>query len=391
MCTASIHFVAMGQTHIVNLCIAAKHIPSQGVQYTAINRPPLCTTGPQGFAGPPGRQGIDGSRGPQGEQGPPGPPGITTLDSNVEQRIKTELYYKLKDIIVEELNNRSNTPGTTSCNPTKGYTRESPAESCADIPVGGPDGLYWIRNQTDNTASRAYCYLSGHPHCGQGVWMRTGYFNMSGGDPCPQPLRRFQVNGKGYCRRNVSRGCTSVYFNSYGHNHTEVCGMVEAYHYGISSAFHSSTASSTPDSNDYVYGISITHGRSPRRHLWTYAVGLHANPTSSAYPRNNCPCTRRGTTATLPNFIQNDYYCDSGNPSGTRYFESILYSDQLWDSSGASCVSGSTCCDNPDQPWFKKKLKQTISNDVEMRWCMHDGAWSTATATRSVELYIRVA
>ena len=95
-----------------------------------VNGPSLCTTGPQGFTGPPGRQGIDGSHGPQGTQGPPGPPGppgITTLDSNVEQRIKTELYYKLKDIIVEELNNRSNTPGTTSCNPTKEYTRENPA------------------------------------------------------------------------------------------------------------------------------------------------------------------------------------------------------------------------------------------------------------------------
>ena len=359
-----------------------------------INRPPLYTTGPQGSAGPPGRQGIDGSRGPQGTQGPPGPPGppgITTLDSNVEQRIKTELYYKLKDIIVEELNNRSNTPGTPSCNPTKGYTRENPAESCADIPVGGPDGFYWIRNQTDNTVSRAYCYLSGHPHCGQGVWMRIGYFNMSEGDLCPQPLQRFQANGKWYCRRSASGGCTSVHFNSYGHNYTEVCGMVEAYQYGSPSAYYFSKASSTPDTNNYVYGISITHGRSPRNHLWTYAVGLNANPTNSVYRQNNCPCTRLGTTVTLPNFIQNDYYCDSGNPSGNSYSDGKLYPDQLWDRRGASCVSGSTCCDNPDQPWFKKKLKQTISDNVEMRWCNSDGTFNRVTATRSVEMYIRVA
>ena len=220
--------------------------------------------------------------------------------------------------------------------------------------------------------------------------MRTGYFNMSEGDPCPQPLQRLQANGKWYCRENVY-GCTPVYFNSYGHNYTEVCGMVEAYQYGALAAFHSSKASSTPDSNDYVYGISITHGSSPRSHLWTYAVGLHANPTSSGHPRNNCPCTRQGTTATLPNFIQNDYYCDSGNPSGDGYIDNHLYPDQLWDSSGASCASGSTCCDNPDQPWFKKKLGKTISDDVEMRWCQHDHVTGRAIATRSVELYIRVA
>ena len=348
-------------------------------------------SGPQG---PPGRQGIDGSRGPRGAQGPPGPPGppgITTLDSNVERLIKTELYYKLKDIIVEELNNRSNIPGITKCNPTIGYTRGNPAESCADIPVGRPDGLYWIRNQTDNNVSRVYCYLNGHPHCGEGVWMRTGYFNMSERDVCPQPLQRFQANEQWYCRRNVQGGCTSVYFNSYGHNYTEVCGMVEAYQYGPPSGFYYSKASSTPDTINYVYGISITHGRSPRSHLWTYAVGLNANPTDSRWLRNNCPCTRLGTTVTLPNFIQNDYYCDSGNPSGNNYITYHLYPDQLWDSSGASCALGSTCCDNCDQPWFKKKLGKTISDDVEMRWCQHDNNWDEATATRSVELYIRVA
>ena len=370
------------------------HTQWKGVQYTYCQWAILCTTGPQGFPGPPGRQGIDGSRGPQGTQGPPGPPGppgITTLDSNVEQRIKTELYYKLKDIIVEELNNRSNTPGTPSCNPTKGYTRENPAESCADIPLGGHDGLYWIRNQTDNNVSRVYCYLSGHPHCGEGVWMRTGYFNMSERNVCSQPLQKFQANGKWYCRRNVSGGCTSVYFNSYGHNYTEVCGMIEAYQYGALSAFFHSKASSTPDTNNDVFGISITHGRSPRNHLWTYAVGLNANPTSRGRRRNNCPCTRLGTTATLPNFIQNDYYCDSGNPHGNDYSPNTLYPDQLWDSVGATCVSGSTCCDNTDQPWFKKRLRQTISDDVEMRWCSNYNVIMSATATRSVELYIRVA
>ena len=382
----------------------------------------MCTTGPQGFSGvqgPPGRQGVEGSRGPQGPRGPSGPPGITTLDSNVEQRIKTELYYKLKDIIVEELNNRSNTPGTTrmdpiigntrenaskscadnrsntpettSCISRKGYTKGNPAENCADITEGRYDGLYWIRNQTDNNVSRVYCYLSGHPHCGEGVWMRTGYFNMSERYVCPQPLRRFQANRKWYCSRNVQGGCTSVYFNSYGHNYTEVCGMIEAYQYGAPNGFYRSRASSTPDTINYVYGISITHGRLPRNHLWTYAVGLHANPAFNHTRRNNCPCTGLGTTATLPNFIQNDYYCDSGNPTKAGYIDGKLYPDQLWDSSGASCALGSTCCDNPDQPWFKKKLGKTSSDDVEMRWCQHDNYWGEATATRSVEMYIRVA
>ena len=289
---------------------------------------------------------------------------------------------------MEELNNRSNTPGTTRCNPTIGYTRGNAAESCADIPVGRPDGLYWIRNQTDNNVSRVYCYLNGHPHCGEGVWMRTGYFNMSERDVCPQPLQRFQANGMWYCRRDVHGDCTSVYFNSYGHHYTEVCGMVEAFQYGPLHAFYYAKVSSTPDDNKYVEGISITHGRSPRHHVWTYAVGRNANPTHT--PTYHCPCTRIGTTARIPNFIQNDYYCDSGNPTGNSYFNNKLHPDQLWDSSGASCALGSTCCDNPDQPWFKKKLGKASCDDVEMRWCSR-GSFNRATATRSMELYIRVA
>ena len=352
----------------------------------------ILSAGPQGFTGlqgPPGRQGVDGSPGPQGSPGTIGPPGITTLDSNAEDRIKTELYHKLKDILIQEINNRSNT-NENRCKSTIGLTSGNPANTCADIALGSPDGHYWIINQSNNTASRVYCYLRGHPQCGNGVWMRTGYFNLLQGDACPRPLQRFQASGKWYCRRNVTRGCTSVNFNSYGYKYTEVCGMIEAYQYGQPNGLHHSSSSSTLEDR-YVFGISITHGQPTRSHIWTYAVGLNANPTNSVYRRSNCPCTKLGTTATLPNFLQNDYYCDSGNPSGNSFINSHLYPDQLWDNSGHSCVSGSTCCHNPNQPWFKKKLGQTTNDDVEFRWCQWDNHWLEATATRSVELYIRVA
>ena len=141
----------------------------------------------------------------------------------------------------------------------------------------------------------------------------------------------------------------------------------------------------------YVDGISITHGSSPRRHLWTYAVGLIANPNK--YPHHQCPCTVLGSSSTdrLPTFLNDDYYCDSGNPSRSSWISAHLYPNRLWDNSGPSCVSGPTCCDNPDQPWFKKKLTQPANEDVEMRWCGSESPVSNeATATTRVELYIRV-
>ena len=152
--------------------------------------------------------------------------------------------------------------------------------------------------------------------------------------------------------------------------------------------FVHSSASKTPD-DLYAEGVAITHGSSPRCHLWTYAVGLNANPVSD--PNAQFPCTELGTSRTLPNFLGNYYYCDSVNPSRNTWKDAHLYSDRLWDNSGPSCVSNSTCCDNPDQPWFKKKLTQPANEDVEMRWCGSQSPVSNeATATTRVELYVRV-
>jgi len=78
---------------------------------------------------------------------------------------------------------------------------------------------------------------------------------------CPEPLERFAVNGRWYCRRTGAR-CTSVHFSAVGKNYTAVCGMVEGYQYGSMDGFVYSTVSKTPD-DLYAEGISITHGSSP--------------------------------------------------------------------------------------------------------------------------------
>ena len=144
--------------------------------------------------------------------------------------------------------------------------------------------------------------------------------------------------------------------------------------------------SSTSINSVHLEGISITH-KIPRRHLWSYVVGDIANPTSSR--ADSCPCTARGTTSSVPFVIGSDYYCSSGN-NGSRDSPAVVHSSPLWRTYGPSCVSGSTCCDNPDQPWFKKKLTQPANEDVEMRWCAGEQPTSEATATTRVELYIRV-
>ena len=85
--------------------------------------------------------------------------------------------------------------------------------------------------------------------------MRIGYFDMGGNlAECPEPLERFAVNGRRYCRR-TALPCTFVDFSAPGKSYTAVCEMVEAYQYGSVESFVHSTATKTPD-DLYVHGIS---------------------------------------------------------------------------------------------------------------------------------------
>ena len=57
----------------------------------------------------------------------------------------------------------------------------------------------------------------------------------------------------------------------------------------------------------YVDGVSITLG-SPRKHVWTYAVG---SSDDYDYRCCNCPCDIHSGPPP-PAFVGNDYYCESG-------------------------------------------------------------------------------
>ena len=111
----------------------------------------------------------------------------------------------------------------------------------------------------------------------------------------------------------------------------------------------------------YVDGVSITLG-SPRKHVWTYAVGLSDDYDHTTY---NYPCaTHPGLP--LPAFVGNDYYCESGDV-GTADTASYYLSDLLWD--GYGCTAGNGCCAQIGMPWFYRKLPVPVADDFEVRIC----------------------
>ena len=70
----------------------------------------------------------------------------------------------------------------------------------------------------------------------------------------------------------------------HGMKYNKVCGQAVGYQKGSPDSFQ------PPDdiNSYYVDGMSITYG-SPRKHIWTYAVGISDDYN---YPSYNCPCAK---------------------------------------------------------------------------------------------------
>ena len=133
------------------------------------------------------------------------------------------------------------------------------------------------------------------------------------GSKCPSGLDEGMYGNKRLCGNRGGAGCRSAMIgNTFGIPYTEVCGFVSGYQYNTPNAFHGKGASIEAT---YLDGVSLTHG-TPRKHIWSYAAG-----TVSGIANNlECPCNE-GAPDTVPTFVQNNWYCESGNPSNQVLYE----------------------------------------------------------------------
>ena len=135
----------------------------------------------------------------------------------------------------------------------------------------------------------------------------------------------------------------------------------------------------------YVEGISLTHSRNPRIHIWTFAAALHE--IGNVHPAFLCPCTNKIVAASAtppPCFIGNDYFCDTGS---TEQAHGIFYGDDpLWD--GAGCGPLNDCCDLNSPPWFLKQLPFPTADDIEMHLCRSAADYED-TPVEIIEIYIK--
>ena len=101
-----------------------------------------------------------------------------------------------------------------------------------------------------------------------------------------------------------STGCVSNDFGIHGAQYSHICGRVTGYqkNYPAAVIYHSRGIDGT-----YVYGVSLTHGQSPRQHIWTFAGARNELNNNRAW---QCPCTNTNINPppTIPSYIGNDFF-----------------------------------------------------------------------------------
>ena len=211
----------------------------------------------------------------------------------------------------------------------------------------------------------------------KGGWTRVGYLDMSETNAkCPTGLTKhvFQLHNVRHplCIRSTSSGggCASTTFSSLGVKYSKICGQIQGYQYKSPDGFYRHGNNLNRIDTYYVDGVSITYGKSPRHHIWTYAAGHAGNP-------GRCPCETpsKSSNPPPPSFVGNNYYCEAGN-------------DVLWDGKGCP-GSEAPCCKNTKQPWFYRGLGSTIKDDIELRLCDDQGFNDEAVPISFIEIYIR--
>ena len=217
------------------------------------------------------------------------------------------------------------------------------------------------------------------PECGGSGWRRVAFLNMT--DPtqqCPDSWREYGQDSVRACGRQESgvASCSSVEYSPDGLEYTHVCGQIMGYQFASPDGLY------IPFANDlngpYVDGVSVTYG-TPRQHIWTLYGGVREfhsgccnTPTSSFQP---------------PSFVEQNYFCDTGNPSDENWMNVFFTTFPLWDNE-ANCPENANCCAPHSGPWFNTTLMAPTTEDIEIRICGNEPTNNEDTPLELIDIYV---
>ena len=200
-------------------------------------------------------------------------------------------------------------------------SEDEPAESCNAIfanDTNAPSGYYWIK-VSSGSPIRVYCKMQ-DATCDNltGGWMRVAYFDMRRpSHQCPSGLT-LTTRSSGPRRlcdvTSASRtSCPSNTYTVHGVRYSHVYGKIIAYQNDRPLAFYYNDYHGIDQA--YVFGVSLTLGLNPQKHIWTFAEAI--DETAYNNPSFRCLCINTNLnkqSMTIPNFVGNDYFCDTIKP-----------------------------------------------------------------------------
>ena len=142
-------------------------------------------------------------------------------------------------------------------------------------------------------------------------WRRVAFLNMADSSySCPTNFRLTPYSKRtcGLPASITHGGCASTNYTVGGVQYSQVCGMIRGYQFGSTSAFYGYSSYNSRGINDqYVDGISLTHGPAgSRQHIWTFAAGL-TQYLGTVFHQATCPCDASNYTV-VPPFVGNDFF-----------------------------------------------------------------------------------
>ena len=270
-----------------------------------------------------------------------------------------------------------------------GTSLSCPGKSCLDI---------YQKNSKSHGVSKQYIIKVGSlyrfVYCdmklecgGEKGWMRIANINAGGGDTCPSGWKKITSPTKACRATSDNVGCYSAHFTTHNIPYSRVCGMVVGYQKGSADGF--GTAHYTVRSIDgpYVDGVSITYG-TPRKHIWTYAIGFSEKHDGLPKYPINCPCSKFPGRLP-PSFVHDNYYCESGSLNAVHkpLYGTYYTSDPVWD--GKDCSIENSCCSEPNLPWFYRQIPLTANKDIETRICRDEVFANEGVLVRELQLYVQ--
>ena len=215
-------------------------------------------------------------------------------------------------------------------------------------------------------------YCSAERRCGTKGWRRVGIADFRNSDtPCPDGLVVYDGAVRG-CQRETTSSTNSVTIPTSGISYSQVCGKVLGYPYNSLDAFDPRWTGNRDIEDKYLDGISVTYGAAgSRQHIFSLAGTGNGR---------RCPCAASSSLpGSQPDFVGNDYYCESGT-SGDE--------DILWD--GEQCDGNEAdCCTAPNMPFFYKDLGTSTTDDIELRILSDQGFNDENLYLLAYEFYVK--